>query len=213
MLDDEWLEEFWKECEELDVFVFVYFLGYFLLRENKVWWGKYWGSWFVGMFFEMVLVMLVVMCLGLLGWYLRLRVCFVYVGGVFFVLMGRVQKGYGCRLDLVVMDLLGVLLKDYFRGKGGEEEGGVYFDFLMYDFDLLGFIFVKLGLGGKGRVLFGSDYFFLLGEVFMVGKMIVEDESVDQFLKWEEKVWILGRNVIRFLKLGKEFESRFNSRL
>jgi len=43
--------------------------------------------------------------------------------------------------------------------------------------------------------------------------MLIEDARVGNFMSYHQRAGILARNAIRFLKLGRDFEERFEERL
>ncbi|KAJ4297341.1 hypothetical protein N0V88_004259 [Collariella sp. IMI 366227] len=98
----------------------------------------------------------------------------------------------------------------YWRIKPGQAQ--IWIDSLLHDPDLMGYVLRKLGPGGASRIVLGSDYPFPLGEVPVAGKMLMENEQLEQFMSWKERAGVLARNAIHFLNLGKEFENRFEKR-
>ncbi|KAL2154617.1 hypothetical protein VTH82DRAFT_3293 [Thermothelomyces myriococcoides] len=172
-----------------------------------------------------------VLASGLLVRHPRLRLCFAHGGGAFPALLGRIQRGFDCRPDLVATRACGVTPTEHFRGDyhrrchpGGDQEDGhhhpdhllpspqIWIDSLMHDPDLMEFTLRKLGPDGTSRILLGSDYPFPLGEVPVAGKMLIEDDRLGRFMTWADRARVLGGNAIRFLKLGRDFEERFEDR-
>lgn len=138
-----------------------------------------------------------------------LRLCFAHAGGAFPALLGRVQHGFDCRPDLVAHSAGGVTPTGHLAGGGN-----IWIDSLVHDPDLLEYVLKKIP---SANVVLGSDYPFPLGEVPTAGEMLIgtskKGRSLDEFMTWEQRAGILSGNAIRLLRLGDEFQERYEKRL
>lgn len=138
-----------------------------------------------------------------------LRLCFAHAGGAFPALLGRIQHGFNCRPDLVAHSAGGVTPTQHLAGGAN-----IWIDSLVHDPDLLDYVLRKIP---AANVVLGSDYPFPLGEVPTAGEMLIgtsdKGRRLDGFLSWEQRAGILAGNAIRLLRLGGEFQERYEMRL
>ncbi|RKP01969.1 hypothetical protein CXG81DRAFT_7136, partial [Caulochytrium protostelioides] len=141
----------WDACVAADWCVFVHPWDMRGCKEGE----RYWTPWLVGMPLETTQTALHVLLSGLLERFPTLRMGFAHGGGALPYLLGRFDKGYACRPDLVAADAGGV------RPSTWLARGRVWTDGLVHDPAALALLLRKIG---PDRVMLGSDYPFPLGE-------------------------------------------------
>jgi aminocarboxymuconate-semialdehyde decarboxylase len=147
-LDHPSLFPVFRRAEELGAALFVHpwdMLGGERLR-------KYWLGWLVGMPAEVAQAICSVIFGGVLERLPKLRIAFAHGGGAFPGTLGRIERGFLSRPDLVAVDNA-VNPRAYL--------GRFYLDSLTHDADMLRHL---LKLVGAERIALGSDYPFPLGE-------------------------------------------------
>ena len=135
-------------AEELGAAVFVH--PWDMMGEARM--RKYWLPWLVGMPAEVSLAICSVIFGGVLERLPRLRIAFAHGGGAFPGTLGRIERGFQARPDLVAVDNPHPPSRYLKR---------IYVDSLVHDAGALRFL---LGVFGPDRIALGSDYPFPLGE-------------------------------------------------
>ncbi len=148
-LDEPELFDVFACAEELGAAVFVH--PWEMLGRERM--PRYWLPWLVGMPAETCLAICSLLFGGVLDRLPRLRIGFAHGGGSFPGTLGRLQKGYECRPDLVAT---------HTERSPREFLGRFYLDSLVHD---AGALRTLIGLVGADRIAMGSDYPFPLGEV------------------------------------------------
>lgn len=135
-----------------------------------------------------------------------LRVCFAHAGGAFPALLGRIQHGFDCRPDLVAHSAEGITPTQHLASGNN-----IWIDSLVHDPDLLEYVLRKIP---SANMVLGSDYPFPLGEVPTAGEMLIGKggNKLDGFMSWEERAGVLAGNAIRLLRLGEEFQMKYEQR-
>lgn len=147
-LDHPALFPVFQTAERLGAAVFVH--PWDMLAPERM--KKYWLPWLVGMPTEAALAICSVVLGGVLERLPRLRIGFAHGGGSFAGILGRIERGFATRPDLVATDTK-VPPREYLRR--------FYVDSLTHDAEALRAL---LRLHGAERVALGSDYPFPLGE-------------------------------------------------
>ena len=152
---------------------------------------KYWLPWLVGMPAETSLAICSMIFGGVFDRFPELRVAFAHGGGAFPFTIGRIERAFHVRPDLVAVENntnpRAYLAHDAVPAR-------FYVDSLVHDADALALL---LKLFGSQRVALGSDYPFPLGEA-KAGELI---ESMN--LSSEEKTQVLSGTARQFLGLDK----------
>jgi aminocarboxymuconate-semialdehyde decarboxylase len=147
-LSDPALFPVFESAEELGAAVFVH--PWDMMGEARM--PKYWLPWLVGMPAEVSLAICSMIFGGVLERLPRLRIAFAHGGGAFPGTLGRIERGFLARPDLVAVDNPHPPSRYLNR---------IHVDSLVHDAAALRFV---LGVFGPDRVALGSDYPFPLGE-------------------------------------------------
>jgi aminocarboxymuconate-semialdehyde decarboxylase len=185
-LDDSSLDVVWEMAEQFDAAIFVH--PWDMMGKNRM--PKYWLPWLVGMPAETSLAICSMMFSGVFERFPKLRVAFAHGGGAFPFTIGRIERAFHVRPDLVAIDNQ-TNPRNYLARN--EVPARFYVDSLVHDADGLRML-VKLF--GANRVALGSDYPFLLGET-RAGDLI---ESMED-LTTPQKNSVLSENAREFLSL------------
>jgi aminocarboxymuconate-semialdehyde decarboxylase len=185
-LDDGSLEVIWKTAEELDAAIFVH--PWDMIGKRCM--PKYWLPWLVGMPAETSLAICSMMFSGVFDRFPKLRVAFAHGGGAFPFTIGRIERAFHVRPDLVAIDNK-TNPRNYLAH--GKTPARFYVDSLVHDADALRML-VKL-FGAK-RVALGSDYPFPLGES-RAGDLIESMTDLDP----AQQSFLLAETARDFLRL------------
>jgi len=147
-LDHPALFPFFQRACELGACLFVH--PWDMLGKERL--GKYWLAWLVGMPAEVSLAICSLIFGGVLERLPKLRIAFAHGGGSFPGTLGRIERGFLGRPDLVAVDNP-INPRAYL--------GRFYLDSLVHDPEMLRHL---LKLVGPERIALGSDYPFPLGE-------------------------------------------------
>ena len=158
--------------------------------------SRYWLGWLVGMPAETAVAICSVIFGGVLDRLPALRIAFAHGGGAFAFTLGRIEQGYHKRPDLVAIN-------DVERPRAYLDR--LYFDSLVHDERALRYLIDTVGVG---RIAFGSDYPFPLGEQ-PPGALI---ESMED-LSAAQRERLLSGTALEFLGLTADaFAPRASSR-
>jgi aminocarboxymuconate-semialdehyde decarboxylase len=147
-LDHPALFPFFQRACELGACLFVH--PWDMLGKERL--GKYWLAWLVGMPAEVSLAICSLIFGGVLERLPKLKIALAHGGGSFPGTLGRIERGFVGRPDLVAVDNP-VNPRAYL--------GRFYLDSLVHDAEMLRYL---LKLVGPERIALGSDYPFPLGE-------------------------------------------------
>jgi len=184
-LDNASLQPVWSAAEELDAAIFVH--PWDMLGKERM--PKYWLPWLVGMPAETSLAICSMIFGGVFERFPKLRVGFAHGGGAFPFTIGRIERAFHVRPDLVAVEN-NTNPRKYLAHDNAPAR--FYVDSLVHDADALR---VLLKLFDAQRVALGSDYPFPLGET-KPGQLI---ESMK--LSAEEKAQLFSETAREFLGL------------
>jgi aminocarboxymuconate-semialdehyde decarboxylase len=184
-LDNASLQPVWSAAEELDAAIFVH--PWDMVGRERM--PKYWMPWLVGMPAETSLAICSMIFGGVFERFPKLRVAFAHGGGAFPFTIGRIERAFHVRPDLVAVEN-DTNPRHYLAHDSTPAR--FYVDSLVHDADALGLL---LKLFGAQRVALGSDYPFPLGES-KPGHLI---ESMK--LSAKEKKQLLSDTACEFLRL------------
>ena len=153
-LDNASLQPVWSAAEELDAAIFVH--PWDMVGKERM--PKYWLPWLVGMPAETSLAICSLIFGGVFERFPKLRVAFAHGGGAFPFTIGRIERGFHVRPDLVATEN-NTNPRNYLAHNNAPAR--FYVDSLVHDTDALRML---LKLFGAQRVTLGSDYPFPLGE-------------------------------------------------
>ena len=190
-LDNASLQPVWSTAEHLGAAIFVH--PWDMLGKERM--PKYWLPWLVGMPAESSLAICSMMFGGVFERFPKLRVGFAHGGGAFPFTIGRIERAFHVRPDLVATEN-NTNPRKYLGQTGNRGEtipARFYVDSLVHDADALRML---LKLFGTQRVALGSDYPFPLGEPHP-GQLI---ESMKE-LSRKEKAHLLAGTAREFLGL------------
>ncbi|MEQ8581428.1 MAG: amidohydrolase family protein [Marinoscillum sp.] len=178
--------EFFEACEKLDMAVLVH--PWDMMGKADM--EKYWLPWLVGMPAETARAVASMIFGGVFARYPKLRVCFAHAGGSFLTTIGRLERGFECRPDLVAVHN-NVNPREYL--------GKFWVDSITHDPMLLDYV---IKLIGSDKVCLGSDYPFPLGDL-EIGKFIEEMNLPEDDLEN-----IMYRSTLDWLGLGSKEEDQ-----
>jgi aminocarboxymuconate-semialdehyde decarboxylase len=182
-LDRPELFPFFQHAQDLGAAIFVH--PWDMLGKERM--TRYWLGWLVGMPAEATLAICSLIFGGVLERLPRLRIAIAHGGGSFFATLGRIERGFTSRPDLVAVDNP-VNPRAYL--------GRFYVDALVHDADMLRHV---LKLIGPRRVALGSDYPFPLGES-APGALIDQLQEISA----EDLEWLRSGSALEFLGVGRE---------
>jgi aminocarboxymuconate-semialdehyde decarboxylase len=184
-LDNVSLQPVWSAAEQLNAALFVH--PWDMVGKERM--PKYWLPWLVGMPAETSLAICSMIFGGVFDRFPRIRVAFAHGGGAFPFTVGRIERAFHVRPDLVAVEN-STNPRLYLARSNSPAR--FYVDSLVHDADALTLL---LKLFGAQRVALGSDYPFPLGET-KAGDLI---ESMN--ISSDEKTQLLSGTVREFLGL------------
>jgi aminocarboxymuconate-semialdehyde decarboxylase len=170
------------EAEDLGAAIFVH--PWDMMGQERM--PKYWLPWLVGMPAEVSQAICSMIFGGVFERLPALRVCFAHGGGAFAGTLGRIQRGFESRPEIVAVDN---------PHPPTRYLGRFWVDSLVHDARALRFIIETFG---ANRVALGTDYPFPLGEG-QPGALI---RSLD--LEPHAHEALLARNALEWLSCGEE---------
>ncbi|MBL7662647.1 amidohydrolase [bacterium] len=179
-LGEEKLFPFFQAAAELNAAIFVH--PWDMLAPERM--NKFWFPWLIGMPTEIAVAISSLLLSGIYEKLPTLRLAFAHGGGSFAGMLGRIEKGFYCRPDLVATET---------KISPRQQLHKIYVDSLTHDTQTLLQI-VKLF--GESNVMLGSDYPFPLGEdqpgQLIEGLTEISAQVKSKLLTDNALIWLYG---------------------